>query len=104
MWRQAQFQKVGDKCSNVATLVITLDTAGLGGPLFLCSKESILPSFVFSSFQVFLFNKRKKCIILRKGQAQYRNTEKYVFIVKIDSRTRSFCLCQYVQNGLSYLG
>ncbi len=25
-------------------------------------------------------------------------------IIKIDSRTRSFCLCQYVQNGLSYLG
>jgi len=25
-------------------------------------------------------------------------------IVKIDSRTWSFCLCQYVQNGLSYLG
>jgi len=25
-------------------------------------------------------------------------------IVKIDSRTRSFCLCQYVQNGLSFLG
>jgi len=25
-------------------------------------------------------------------------------IVKIDSRTRSFCLCQYVQNGISYLG
>jgi len=26
------------------------------------------------------------------------------YIVKIDSRTRSFCLCQYVQNGLSYSG
>jgi len=25
-------------------------------------------------------------------------------IVKIDSRTRSFCLCQYVQNSLSYPG
>jgi len=25
-------------------------------------------------------------------------------IVKIDSRTWSFCLCQYVQNGLSYPG
>jgi len=25
-------------------------------------------------------------------------------IVKIDSRTRSFCLHQYVQNGLSYSG
>ncbi len=26
------------------------------------------------------------------------------FIVKIDSRTWSFCLCHYVQNGLSYSG
>jgi len=26
------------------------------------------------------------------------------YIVKIDSRTQSFCLCQYVQNGLSYSG
>jgi len=25
-------------------------------------------------------------------------------IVKIDSKTRSFCLCHYLQNGLSYLG
>ncbi len=27
-----------------------------------------------------------------------------ISIVKIDSITRSFCLHQYVQNGLSYLG
>jgi len=27
-----------------------------------------------------------------------------VILLKIDSRTRSFCLCQYVQNGLSYPG
>jgi len=28
----------------------------------------------------------------------------YDFIVKIDSRTRSFCFRHYVQNGLSYSG
>jgi len=28
----------------------------------------------------------------------------YSCIVKIDSITQSFCLCQYVQNGLSYPG
>jgi len=28
----------------------------------------------------------------------------YGIIVKIDSRIWSFCLCQYVQNGLSYMG
>ncbi len=27
-----------------------------------------------------------------------------ISIVKIDSRTQPFCLCQYVQNGLSYSG
>jgi len=32
------------------------------------------------------------------------STLKNTCIVKIDSRTQSFCLCQYVQNGLSYPG